>query len=86
MTLYMAVVLIRRNLWEASQGVNEYAMFLPIIGHVNGQFLSETSWIAFLIQVIPIVGLISGMLYLLRHWIEVFWADKFTGKERETTQ
>ena len=44
-------------------------MFMPIVGHVNGQFLSEYLWLIFLIQVIPFVGLISGGLYLLRHWI-----------------
>jgi amino acid transporter len=75
LTLYVAVVLIRRNLWDASQGVNVYAMFLPIVGRVNGQFLSEYLWLIYLIQVIPIVGLISGGLYLLRHWLEVFWSS-----------
>ena len=69
LTLYVAVVLIWRNTWDASQGINEYAMFMPIVGHVNGQFLSEYLWLIFLIQVIPFVGLISGGLYLLRHWI-----------------
>ena len=71
LTLYVAIVLIRRNLWDQSQGVNDDAMFLPIVGRTNGQFLSEFLWITFLIQVIPFVGLISGGLYLRRHWIEV---------------
>lgn len=81
LTLYVVVVLIRRNLWDASQGINDYAIFLPIVGHVNGMFLSEYWWLTFLTQVIPIVGLISGGLYLLRDWIEVSRKIKGTTNE-----
>jgi hypothetical protein len=54
LTLYVAVVLIRRNTWDASQGINEYAMFMPIVGHVNGQFLSEFLWLNFLFRVLSV--------------------------------
>jgi hypothetical protein len=64
--VYVLVVLMRRQLWSPSQGNNDGAMFLPIVGHTNAQFLSEFRWLSFLIQVIPILGFISGGLYLLR--------------------
>jgi hypothetical protein len=64
--VYLAIVLIRRQIWTPSQGMNDSAMFLPIVGNTNAQFLSEFRWLSFLIQVIPIVGLISAGLYFLR--------------------
>jgi hypothetical protein len=63
---YVAIVLFRRQLWTPSQGMNDDVMFLPIVGHINAQFLSEFRWLSFRIQVIPFVGLISGGLYFLR--------------------
>jgi hypothetical protein len=66
LVIYVAVVLIRRQLWSPGEGMNDDAMFLPVIGYTNAQFLSESGWLSFLIQVIPITGLISGGLYLLR--------------------
>lgn len=62
---YAAIVVIRRNLWEPSQGVSDYVMFLPIVGRVNGQFFSEFLWLIFLFPVVPITGLASGALYYL---------------------
>jgi hypothetical protein len=66
LTEYMAIVLIRRQLWKPSQGMTDSAQFLPVVGYTNAQFLAEFRWLSFLIEVIPIVGLISGGLYLLR--------------------
>lgn len=63
---YVTVVLVRRQLWTPSQGMNDSAQFLPVVGNTNAQFLAEFRWLSFVIQIIPIVGLISGSLYLLR--------------------
>lgn len=66
LTAYALIVLLRRQLWTPSQGMNDYAAFLPIVGHVNGQFLSEFGWLSFLLQVVPTVALLSGVLYYLQ--------------------
>lgn len=58
---YTALVVIRRNLWQPSQGT--YTMFLPVVGGVNGKFFSEFNWLSYLLVVTPIVSLISGCLY-----------------------
>jgi hypothetical protein len=63
---YVGVVLVRRQLWTPSQGMNDNAAFLPIVGYINGRFLGEFEWLSFVTEVIPIVGLMSGALYVLR--------------------
>jgi hypothetical protein len=63
---YVFLVFMRRELWDPSQGINEDAMFLPLVGHVNGAFFSEFRWLSFVVFVIPMIGLISAMLFLLR--------------------
>jgi hypothetical protein len=64
LVLYVLIVLVRRQLWTESQGVNDSAMFLPLVGHVNAHFLSEFLWLIFLLEVVPIMALVSGLLYL----------------------
>jgi len=61
--LYFLAVMFRREMWTQSQGINEDAMFLPIVGHINGFFFSEFRWLGFLIQVIPLMGILSGILF-----------------------
>lgn len=73
LTAYVAVVLVRRQLWTPGQGMSDGAQFLPVVGYTNAQFLAEFRWLSFVIQVIPIVGLISGSLYLLRDRILRTW-------------
>ena len=73
LSAYVAVVLVRRQLWTPSQGMSDSAQFLPVVGHTNAQFLAEFQWLSFVIQVIPIVGLISGSLYLLRARMLRMW-------------
>jgi predicted neutral ceramidase superfamily lipid hydrolase len=63
---YGLIVVIRRQLWTPSQGISDSAMFLPFIGHVNGQFFSEFRWLSYLFVVVPIVGCLSGTLYYFR--------------------
>ncbi len=67
--LYLFAVLLRREMWTQSQGVNDYAMFLPIVGRVNAVFLSEFRWISFLLQVIPSMGILSGILFVVQERI-----------------
>jgi hypothetical protein len=63
---YIFIVVVRRQLWTPSQGMSDTSAFLPIVGHVNGRFFSEFLWVAFLVQVIPILALVSGVLYHLQ--------------------
>lgn len=65
--LYVALVLFRREMWTPSQGTSDGAMFLPIVGHTNAHFLAEAEYISFLLQVIPVAGLLSGGLYYWRN-------------------
>ena len=44
--IYLAIVLVRRQLWTPSQGINDGAMFLPIVGYTHAQFLSEFRWLS----------------------------------------
>ena len=62
---YVAIVLIRRQLWEPSQGIDDRIMYGPVVGHINGSFMSEYGFLSLLIEVIPIVALLSGGLYFL---------------------
>jgi hypothetical protein len=62
LAIYALVVLARRQLWTPSQGLNDWAMFL---GYVNARFFSEAGGLSFLIEVVPITGCISGVLYFL---------------------
>jgi hypothetical protein len=64
--VYMFAVLLRREVWTQSQGINDYAMFLPLVGRVNATFFSELRWLSFLIQVIPCMGVLSGALFCVQ--------------------
>jgi predicted neutral ceramidase superfamily lipid hydrolase len=63
LALYTLIVLIRRNLWSASQGLSVYAQFLPLVGRVNAEFLSGFKWIIFLVEVIPLMSLASALIF-----------------------
>ncbi|HXJ38532.1 MAG TPA: hypothetical protein VNH18_04590 [Bryobacteraceae bacterium] len=63
---YAGLVIMRRQLWQPSQGISDSAMFWPLVGHVNSQFFSEFKWVSFVAVVVPIIGWISAMLFLLR--------------------
>jgi hypothetical protein len=55
--------MVRRELWTPAQGVNDDAMFLPIVGAVNSAFFLEFGWLLFVAEVTPILGFVAGMLY-----------------------
>jgi hypothetical protein len=59
--LYVFIVLVRRQFWTPSQG--DDSAFLPLVGHINGEFLSEFLWVIFLLEVVPIMAFVSGLLY-----------------------
>jgi hypothetical protein len=65
LALYMAVVLLRRALWNPSQGLTDSAMFLPVVGHTNAMFFSESRWLSFALEVLPAISVISGALMCL---------------------
>jgi len=58
--LYAAVVLVRRETWTAAQNTNDQSMFF---GQVNAFFLAEFRWLSFLLQVLPCLAVLSGMLF-----------------------
>jgi hypothetical protein len=67
--VYFLAVLVRREMWAPSQGTNDSAMFLPIVGPVNSVFFAEFRWLSFLVNIIPSMGLISGLLFCIyRCW------------------
>jgi hypothetical protein len=66
LAIYALVVLMRRQLWKPSQGINDWAMFF---GYVNARFFSEVGGISFLIEVVPTTACISGALYFLQTFI-----------------
>jgi hypothetical protein len=63
--LYWLVVFLRRQLWTPNQGVNDDAMFLPLVGHINAVFFAEFGWLLFLIGIIPCMGIVSGVVFSL---------------------
>jgi len=65
LTGYAIIVVVRRMQWRPSQGLNDDAMFLPFIGRINAPFFSEVGWVAFILEVIPLIACISGLLYWL---------------------
>jgi hypothetical protein len=64
---YAGVVLARLELGHDNVPLPDSA-FLPFLGHVNSHFFSEAGWIVFVIYVIPVMGLVSGLLYRLQDW------------------
>jgi hypothetical protein len=63
---YTLLVLTRRNFWTQSQGLSVYDQFLPVVGRINAEFLSEFDWIAYLFEVIPAMSLLSAVLFSIR--------------------
>jgi hypothetical protein len=63
LAIYALVVLMRRQLWKPSQGINDWAMFF---GYLNARFFSEVGGISFLMEVVPAAACISGALYFLQ--------------------
>jgi len=60
---YTALVVIRRSFWTPAQSPE--SAFLPILGHVNGKFFSESRWLSFLIDIVPTMSITSGCLYFV---------------------
>jgi hypothetical protein len=63
---YAIVVVTQRQLWNPSQGINDNAMFLPLIGNVNGRFFSEAGTLLFILEIVPIMACVSGLLCALQ--------------------
>ena len=66
LTLYMFVVVLRRQMWTSAQGVNEWAMFY---GETNGFFFSEVGPLSFFLEVVPSISIISGAFLCLNKMI-----------------
>jgi hypothetical protein len=63
---YAVIVVTRRQLWNPSQGVSDNVMFLPLVGNVNGRFFSEAGPFSFVLEIVPIMGCVSGFLCALQ--------------------
>jgi len=69
LSLYLLAVLLRRYTQAQGQSVSDDSMFLPFVGHINAVFFAEFRWLSFLIQVIPSMALLSGVLFCIqRAW------------------
>ena len=73
--VYVSLALMRRELWRPDQKLSDDSMFLPIVGHVNAQFFSETGWLSFLLLVVPAMGAISGLLYHFQNRISKLYEE-----------
>ena len=60
--LYTAAVLAWRNNWTPEKGLSESAAFLPFVGHINAAFFSDFLWLEYLVAVVPLMSLLSGIL------------------------
>jgi hypothetical protein len=60
--LYTAAVLAWRNNWTHEKGMSDSAAFLPFVGHINAAFFSDFLWLEYLVAVVPLMSLLSGIL------------------------
>jgi hypothetical protein len=60
--LYTAAVFAWRQNWTPAKGLTEDAAFMPVLGHVNAEFFSDFLWLEYLVAVIPLVSILSGVL------------------------
>ncbi len=65
LVIYAAAVFASVQFGHGKVPLNDSA-FLPVLGHVNSHFFSEAGWLTFLLNVIPIMGCISGVLFYLQ--------------------
>ena len=63
LVMYASVILLR------VQFSSEPATDAKFFGAVNAQFFSETGSLSFLLNVVPIMGCVSGVLYWLQVWM-----------------
>lgn len=64
--VYTSIVVVWRQSWTPRRGLSDSSMFLPVIGYINARFFSEAGPLIFLVYVVPIIALISGLLYRLQ--------------------
>lgn len=63
--LYTGAVVAWRQNWTPAKGLTEEAAFMPVIGHLNATFFSDFLWLEYLIVVVPLVSILSGVLMSL---------------------
>ena len=42
--------------------MSDSAAFLPFVGHINAAFFSDFLWLEYLVAVVPLMSLLSGIL------------------------
>jgi hypothetical protein len=62
LALYTAVVFAWRQNWRPEKGLSESAAFMPFVGHINAAFFSDFLWLEYLVAVVPLMSLLSGIL------------------------
>ena len=60
--LFVVVVSAWRQSWTPAKGLSDEAAFMPVVGHVNAAFFSDYLWLEYLVVVIPLVSITSGLL------------------------
>jgi hypothetical protein len=63
--VYASVVVCWRQCWTPAKGMNEFAQFGPVVGHVNAAFFSEFHFLSYLLFVLPILSVFAGTLSVL---------------------
>jgi len=61
---YVLIILVKIQ-FRTDKGALDDSSFLPIVGHTNAQFLSESRSLSFVLHVVPVMGCVSGILYYL---------------------
>lgn len=66
LSVYAALIIIRRESWSQSRGANDWAMFF---GSLNSRFFSEVGPLIFVPTVVPILSVLSALLFSLQRSI-----------------
>jgi hypothetical protein len=63
LSVYAALIILRRETWSLSKGANDWAMFF---GSLNARFFSEVGPLIFVLMVVPILSVLSALLFSLQ--------------------
>jgi hypothetical protein len=62
---YTSWVFWWRERWTPEKGMDEYAAFGPVVGHVNAAFFAEFNFLTYLLIVLPALSIIAGVLSIV---------------------
>jgi hypothetical protein len=59
---YTSWVFWWRERWTPEKGMDEYAAFGPVVGHINAAFFAEFKFLSYLLFVLPVLSIVAGIL------------------------